>query len=200
MLRTAVERERVSAPTQSFVELAERVPTADEMVELATQWVENPAVRIASQLDELAFLYDGRTDRQTFYDFNGRNHQFDSFATRDAAGGELEEIYTVYTKYSAQHGTTKTYAVTVLAGSEEGYRMAVSEGELSIRRARTNSEVTDESERDALVVDFLYRSLIATVRTTDRDISQREDADLDALIKLERRFYDGRKVVSAMSD
>ncbi len=200
MTQTTLERERTMVPTDSFVKLAERVPTETEIAELAGRWVQDPAERIASQLDELALLYDGRTERQTFYDFQGRDHQFDSFATRDASGNELEEIYTVYSKYSAQHGSTREYSVTVLNEAAEHYRLTVTGGELSVRRASSDHEVVDPSEREALITDFLYRSLIATVRTTDRGVAEREAADLDALVKLERRFYGGRKVTSAMAD
>lgn len=200
MTQTTRERERTSVPTDSFVQLAERVPTELEIAELADQWVQNPAERIASQLDELALLYDGRTERQTFYDFQGRNHQFDSFATRDASGNQLEEIYTVYAKYSSLHGSTRDYSVTVLNEAAEHYRLSVSNGELSVKRANSDREVVDSAEREALITDFLYRSLIATVRTTDRGVEERESADLDALIKLEQRFYGRRKVTSAMAD
>lgn len=196
MIQLTIEQERTTLPTDSFVALAERVPTQEEIVEMAERWTEDPAQRIAGQLDELALLYDGRTDRTTFYDFNGRNHQYDTFATRDADGELLEEIYTIHSSYSASHGYARAYSVTVLEGERAAYRMTVARGELGIMRG--DEPVLDQDERDRLVTDFLYRSLIATVRSTDRSSDERIDADLDALIKLERRTYDGRrKVVTA---
>jgi len=199
MIRT-LKGERTSRQTESFVAVAERVPTQDEITEMAERWTQDPAERIASQLDELAVLYDGRTDRQTFYDFQGRNHQYDVFATRDASGDRLEEVYTIHSSYSALHGHAKEYSVTVLDidGRNAAYRMSVAKGELAIHRGRR--QVFDSAERDRLVTDFLYRSLIATVRTAERSLEAREDADLDALIKLERRMHDGRRKAMAYDE
>ena len=201
MTQNLAELERSPVLTDSFVELAGRVPTTDEFAEMAERWVQNPADRISSQLDELAVLYNGRIDRTTFYDFNGRNHQFDTFATRDADGEELEEIYTVYSRFSSQEqGYVREYSVTVLEADGHSYHMGIGRDGLSIQSTRQGgrAEVVDVEERDRLVMDFLYRSLIATVRTTDRPLQERQDADLDALIKLEQRTYDGRrKVVTA---
>jgi hypothetical protein len=193
-----VEQERTVGQVESFVAVAERVPTQEEIVEMAELWTQDPAERIARQLDELALLYDGRTDRHTFYDFQGRNHQYDTFATRDADGDQLEEIYTIYSSYSASHGHVRTYSLKVLEGQEAAYRMTVAGGELTV--LREGEPVLDEAERDRLVTDFLYRSLIATVRTTDRSFQDRIDADLDALIKLEKRTYDGRRKVVTATD
>lgn len=200
MTQRTIEQERINAPTNSFVAVAERVPTNEEIIEMAEQWTKDPAERIASQLDELAVLYDGRTDRTTFYDFQGRSHQYDAFATRDAAGEQLEEVYTIHSSYSAWHGQAKTYSVTVLDldGQNAAYRMSVANGELAVHRGE--EPVRDPEERDRLVTDFLYRSLIATVRTTERSFEAREDADLDALIKLERRSYGGRRKVVARDE
>jgi hypothetical protein len=200
MTQRTIEQERINAPTDSFVAVAERVPTNEEIVEMAEQWTNDPAERIASQLDELAVLYDGRTDRTTFYDFQGRNHQYEVFATRDAAGEQLEEVYTILSSYSALHGHTKAYSVTVLDvdGRNAAYRLSVTKGELAVFQGM--QPVHSVEERDRLVADFLYRSLVATVRTTERSFEAREDADLDALIKLERRLYDGRRKVVARDE
>lgn len=200
MTHVAIEQERIIAPTDSFVAVAERVPTNEEIVEMAELWTTDPAERIASQLDELAVLYDGRTDRTTFYDFQGRSHQYDTFATRDAAGEQLEEVYTIHSSYSALHGHAKAYSVTVLDvdGRKAAYRMSVAKGELAIHRGE--KPVLESAERDRLVTDFLYRSLIATVRSTERSPGAREDADLDALVKLEQRTYDGRRKAMAYDE
>lgn len=193
MTQRTIEQERINAPTDTFVAVAQRVPSNEEILEMAELWTTDPAERIASQLDELAVLYDGRTDRTMFYDFQGRNHQYDAFATRDASGEQLEEVYTIHSSYSALHGHTKDYSVTVLDvdGRNAAYRMSVAKGNLAIYRGK--QPVVDSAERDRLVTDFLYRSLIATVRTTERSPEAREDADLDALVKLERRMHDGRR-------
>ena len=193
-----LERESTQVPNVSFVALAEQVPTREELLELTGLYVENPAHRIMRQLDELAILYDGRTDRTTDYDFNGRNMQFDVFATRDAAGDALEEIYTIQSQYSSQHGYVTSYGISVLEAGQQCYRMTVRGGELRIQTQIGSgmAEVTDPEQRERYIEDFIWRSIVATIRTTGRDPQERELADLDSLAKLHMRLYQGPKVVT----
>ena len=82
----------------------------------------------------------------------------------------------------------------------EGYHMTIQGDQLSIQVARAgiSLEVTDSDARDQYVEDFFYRSLIATVRSTERDSAERDAADLDALAKLHHRLYQGPKVVTSV--
>ncbi len=202
MTQTTVEHETAYSSKESFVAKAEHSLSENEIIELAEQYLNNPVEQITRQFDDLAQLYEGRTDRLTDYDFAGRSMQFDIFATRDAEAGALEEIYATRTQYSSIHGQVRTYAITVLGqDGNESYSMAIAKD--AARQDRfdifaSGVVVTDAVRREQYITDFLYRSLIATVRSTDRTPQERMEADEDALAKLHQRLYRGPKVVTSI--
>ncbi len=202
MTQKTAEHETVHPSVHSFVQRAEKVPTADEIIELAELYLANPVEQITVQFDDLARLYDGRTDRATDYNYAGRSMQYDIFATRDAEGDKLEEIYTIRSQYSSIHGEVRTYGVNVLdENGHDYYRMIIrkDDSRQDVFSILVNdSEVTDAARREQYITDFLYRSLIATVRSTDRTPQERMEADEDALIKLQHRLYHGPKVVTSI--
>ncbi len=202
MTQTTIEHEAAHSVKESFISKAENALTDDEIIELAELYLENPVEQITRQFDDLAQLYEGRTDRQTDYDFAGRSMQFDIFATRDAAAGALEEIYATRTQYSSVHGQVRTYGITVLdQDGNENYSMTIRKDTArqdTFDVFASGAAVTDAVRREQYITDFLYRSLIATVRSTDRTPQERVAADEDALTKLQHRLYRGPKVVTSI--
>lgn len=179
----------------SFLEYVKQQLDQNAIDEVAELWVDNPGERIAHQLDELSQLYSGRTDRETYHWSNSVD-ELNTFATRDAKQEQLEEIYTIYDRYSSAQSDyqTREYVVSVLG--EDGYRIHVlADQSVQVYNypGRAQDQVRDADEEADKIRDFFYRSLIATVRTTDRDPAARKLADQDAIGKLEVRLYGGRK-------
>jgi len=196
-----LEATRSSAPHPFHDTVEELWRGDDEAVRARVMdWALEPSERIRSQLETLADVYQGRSDRQTMR-WRGATHEFTEFATRDDACTKLDEIYTIHDTYSvaAKDYRRREYAVDLFL-DDAHHRLVVSaDDELTVFAddGHAMHEVLDEEERETIVTDFFFRSLVAAVRNEERTDDERAAADTDAQTKLHLRRYGGPKVTSA---
>ena len=147
----------------------------------------------------LSEAYRYRTDEMTFR-WKGNIESFTTFATRDAAGDAIEEIYTLHDRYSIG---LKPYHVRTLAVDifTDGHTRIVVGPDGTVETftfdGDTPRQVTDSTQAASVTDEFFYRSLIAIERVNRRSATERQLADQDALSKLHYRMYGGPKVTTS---